>query len=189
VRIVQIPRARDRLPFRSARGPRPRRRHPRIVGPPVAIGVCTQRNLAALALAVSTVPPAKFGVVLTTSGAPPRRLTLPHGYEIVEFREIARAEQNCLALDKTKLVGWIRGLRKGRDKPAQPHVGRPSAATLIHDIFRERRAQALPCVNQTTEAGKIRAEIETRHPERDPPAVKTIERHLSRMSKAKSGGH
>jgi hypothetical protein len=153
-----------------------------------AIGVCTQRNLDALALAVSTVPPAKFGVVLTTSGAPSRWLTLPHGYEIVELRQIARAEQNCLALDKTKLLGWIKGLRKGLDKPAQLNVGRPSDKTLIHEIFRERRAQALPWVNQTTEAGKIRAEIASRHPKRDPPAVKTIERHLSRMSKGKSGG-
>jgi hypothetical protein len=152
-----------------------------------AIGVCTRRNLDTLALAVSTVPPAKFGVVVTTSGAPPRRLRLPHGYEFVEFREIARAEQNCLALDKTKLVGWSKGLRKGLDKPVQLHVGRPSHSTLIQEIFRERRAQALPWVNQTTEAGKIRAEIASRHPERDPPAAKTIERHLSRMSKAKSG--
>jgi hypothetical protein len=53
-----------------------------------AIGVCTQRNLDVLASALSRVPPAKFGVVLTTSAASPRRLMLPHGYAIVEFREI-----------------------------------------------------------------------------------------------------
>jgi len=152
-----------------------------------AIGVCTQRNLDALALAVSTVPPAKFGVVLTTSGAPPRRLTLPHGYEIVEFREIARVEQNSLTLDKIKLVAWMKGLRKGLNKPAQLHAGRPSDATLIHDIFRERRAQHLPYVNQRTEAGKIRDEIALRH-QGDPPAVKTIARHLSRLSSGKSSG-
>jgi hypothetical protein len=151
-----------------------------------AIGVCTQQNLEALAAAVSTVPPAKFGVVLTTSGAPPRRLRLPHGYQFLDLREIARPEQNCLAIDKTKLIGWIKGLRKGLDKPAQLNAGRPSDATLVHEIFRERRAQALRLVNQRTEAGKIRAEIALRHPERDPPAVTTIERHLSRMSKAKS---
>jgi hypothetical protein len=151
-----------------------------------AIGVCTQRNLDALAIAVSTVPPAKFGVVLTTSGAPPRRLRLPHGYQFLDLREIARPEQNCLAIDKSKLVGWIKGLRKGLDKPAQLHAGQPSDAPLIDEIFRERRAQALPMVNQRTEAGEIRAEIASRHRERDLPAVKTIERHLSRMSKAKS---
>ena len=151
------------------------------------IGMCRQSNLDALAIAVSTVPPAKFGVVLTTSGAPPRRLRLPHGYQFLDLREIARPEQNCLAIDKTKLIGWIKGLRKGLDKPAQLNAGRPSDATLVHEIFRERRAQALRLVNQMTEAGKIRAEIALRHPERDPPAVTTIERHLSRMSKAKSG--
>src|SRR2546430_16638042 len=65
-----------------------------------AIGVCTQRNLDAMAIAASTVPPAKFGVVLTTSGAPPRRLRLPHDYQFLDLREIARPEQNCLAIDK-----------------------------------------------------------------------------------------
>ena len=147
-----------------------------------AIGVCTQRNLDALAIAVSTVPPAKFGVVLTTSGAPPRRLRLPHGYQFLDLREIARPEQNCLAIEKTKLVGWIKGLRKGLDKPAQLRAGRPSDAALVDEIFRERRTQALPLVNQRTEAGKIRAEIALRHPERDPPAVKTIERHLRKQA-------
>jgi hypothetical protein len=39
-----------------------------------AIGVCTQRNLDALAIAVSAAPPADFGIVLTTSAAPPRPL-------------------------------------------------------------------------------------------------------------------
>jgi hypothetical protein len=147
-----------------------------------AIGVCTQRNLDALAISVSTVPPAKFGVVLTTSGAPPRRLTLPHGYQFLDLREIARPEQNCLAIEKTKLAGWTKGLRKGLNKPAQLRAGRPSDAALVDEVFRERRTRKLPLVNQRTEAGKIRAEIGSRHPERDPPAVKTIERHLRKQA-------
>src|SRR3984893_17437036 len=147
-----------------------------------AIGVCTQQNLEALAAAVSTVPPAKFGVVLTTSGAPPRRLMLPHVYQFVELRDIARPEKDYLAIDKTKLVGWIKGLRKGLDKPAQLRAGRPSDATLVHEIFRERRARKLPLVKKRTEAKEIRAEIELRHPERDPPAVKTIEGHLRKQA-------
>jgi hypothetical protein len=147
-----------------------------------AIGVCTQRNLDALAIAVSTVPPAKFGVVLTTSGAPPRRLTLPHGYQFLDLREIARPEQNCLAIERTKLVGWTKGLRKGLNKPAQLRAGRPSDAALVDKVFRERRTRKLPLINQRTEAGKIRAEIASRHPERDPPAVKTIERHLRKQA-------
>jgi hypothetical protein len=151
-----------------------------------AIGVCTQRNLDALAIAVSTVPPAKFGLVLTTSGAPPRRLKLPHGYQFLDLRDIARPEEDYLAIDKTKLVGWTKGLRKGLDKPAQLRAGRPSDAALVDEVFWERRTRKQPFVNQKTEAEKIRAEIALRHRERDPPAVKTIERHL-RMSKAKSG--
>lgn len=151
-----------------------------------AIGVCTQRNLDALAIAISAAPPADFGLVLTTSAAPPRQLRLPHGYQFVELRDIAGLEKDCLAIEKTKLAGWIKGLRKGLDKPAQLHAGRPSDTALVDEVFWERRTQALPLVNQRTEAEEIGAEIVLCHPERAPPAVKTIERHL-RMSKAKSG--
>ena len=147
-----------------------------------AIGVCTQRNLDALAIAVSTVPPAKFGLVRTTSGAPPRRLKLPHGYQFLDLRDIARREEDYLAIDKTKLVGWTKGLRKGLDKPAQLHAGRPSDATLVHEIFRERRTRKLHLVKKRTEAKEIRAEIELRHPEHDPPTVKTIEGHLRKLA-------
>jgi hypothetical protein len=146
-----------------------------------AIGICSQPNLSALATALSVAPPVDFGVVLTTSAAPPRPLRLPHRYEFLELREIARPGKDCLAIEKTKLVGWIKGLRKGLDKPARLRAGRPTDATLVHEIFQERRDQALPLVNQRTEAEKIRAEIALRHPERDPPAGKTIECHLSRI--------
>jgi hypothetical protein len=147
-----------------------------------AIGMCWQSNLGALASAISAAPPADFGIVLTTSAAPPRRLKLPHGYQFLDLRDIARPEEDYLAIDKTKLVGWTKGLPKGLDKPAQLRAGRPSDATLVHEIFRERRARKLPLVKKTTEAKEIRAEIELRHPEHDPPAVKTIEGHLRKLA-------
>jgi hypothetical protein len=147
-----------------------------------AIAMCKQSNLGALASAISAAPPADFGIVLTTSASPPRPLRLPHGYQFLDLREIARPEQNCLAIDKTKLGGWIKGLRKGLDKPARPHAGRPSDATLVHEIFRERCTRKLPLVKKRTEAKEIRAEIELRHPEHDPPAVKTIEGHLRKLA-------
>jgi hypothetical protein len=78
-------------------------------------------------------------------------------------------------------------LRKGLKKPAELRAGRPSDVALVDEAFRERRTRKLPSVKQSTESRKIRAEIALHHPERDLPAVKTIERHLSRMSKAKSG--
>jgi hypothetical protein len=74
------------------------------------LGCLSQSNLVALAIVVST---AKFGLVLTTSGAPPRRLRLPHGYQFLDLRDIARPEKGYLAIEKTKLVGWTKGLRKG----------------------------------------------------------------------------
>jgi hypothetical protein len=33
-----------------------------------------------------------------------------------ELLEIARPGKDCLAIEKTKLVGWIKGLRKGQDR-------------------------------------------------------------------------
>lgn len=149
-----------------------------------AIGMCRQSNLGALASAISAARPTDFGVVLTSSAAPPGSLRLPRDYKFLELREFARPEKNCLAIDKTKLVGWIKGFRKGLDKPAQLHAGRPSVAALVEEVFLERRAQALPMVDQRTEARKIRDEIASRRPDLNPPVVKTIERHLRRTRKA-----
>jgi hypothetical protein len=146
-----------------------------------AIGVCRQRSLDALANAISTVPPTTFDVVITTSDAALRWLRLPNGYEFLELRDFARPAQTCLAIDKSKLVGWIKELSRGLDKPVPLHAGRLSYATLVDEVFRERRGCNLPLENQRTEAAEIRAEIEFRYPEHGPPVGKTIERHLRRI--------
>jgi hypothetical protein len=148
-----------------------------------SIGTSNQRNLDALANAICSVPPAKLGLVFTTSAAPPRWLRLPHGYQFLEIREIARAENDHLAIDKNKLLGWIKGLRRGLNGPARLHAGRPSGEDLVKDIYRERRARNLPVINQRTEAREIRAEIASQHPNHDLPAIKTIEGHLRNLSR------
>jgi hypothetical protein len=147
----------------------------------LAIGASARRNLDALANAICSVPPAKLGLVLTTSAAPPRWLRLPNGYQFLDLREIARAENDRLVIQKNKLLGWIKGLRKGLDKPARLRAGRPSDDALACEVFRERRALGLPVINRRTEAREIQVELESRHPDRDPPAVKTIEHHLRKM--------
>ena len=86
---------------------------------------------------------------------------------------IARAAVGRIAIDRTKLTVGSREFEM-----AQLCAGRPSDAPLVHEIFRERRARNLPVTNQRIEAREIRAEAAARHPDRDPPAVKTIERHL-----------
>jgi hypothetical protein len=148
----------------------------------LAIGTSTRRNLDSLADAIRTVPPAKIGLVLTTSAAPPRWLRMPHAYVFLELREIAHAMNDRLAIDKNKLLRWIKGLRKGLDKPARLRAGRPSFAELVNKIYLERRARNLPLINWRTEAREIRAEAASRHPDRDPPEVKTIEGHLRKIS-------
>jgi hypothetical protein len=80
-----------------------------------------------LASAISAAPPTDFGIVLTTSTAPPRPLKLPHGYEFLELREIARPEKDCLAIDKTKLSGGPRDCAKDWvNLPGSTLGGRPS---------------------------------------------------------------
>jgi transposase len=148
-----------------------------------AIGVSTQRNLDALAIAVLTVPPAKFGIVLTTSGAPPRRLRLPLGYQFLDLQEIARPEKDYLVIEKTKLVGWIKRLRKGLDKPAQLNVGRRTRrelagnlgvglSTLTRWIARNRdreidAPEKARSEDMTTELKRLRRENEILRQERD----------------------
>jgi hypothetical protein len=120
---------------------------------------------------------------LTTSFVPPRWLRLPHGYQFLDLREIACAEKDRLVINKNKLLGWIKGLRKGLDKPARLRAGRPSKVDLVNHIFRERRARNLPVISQRTEARELRADVASRCPDNDPPAVKTIEHHLRNLSK------
>jgi hypothetical protein len=148
----------------------------------LAIGTSTRRNLDALANAIGSIPPAKLGLVLTTSLAPPRWLRLPHGYKFLEVREIAHATNDRLAIDKNKLLRWIKGLRKGLDKPARLRAGRPSFAKVVNSILLERRDRKLPLINRRSEAREIRAEAASRHPDQDPPEVKTLERYLRNIS-------
>jgi hypothetical protein len=77
----------------------------------LAIGTLARQNLDALANAIFTVPPAKLGLVLSMSVAPPRWLRLPQGYQFLDFREIPRAEHDRLGIHKNKLLSWINGLR------------------------------------------------------------------------------
>jgi hypothetical protein len=132
-----------------------------------AAGTSARQNLDALANVIGTFFRAKFGLVLTTSAAPPRWLRL-HGYQFLDLREIARAENDRLVIQKNKLLGWIKGLRKGLDKPARLRAGRPSDDALVCEVFGERRALGLPVISQRTEAREIQAELESRHPDRDP---------------------
>ena len=140
-----------------------------------ATGMCTQPNFGASASAISATPLADFGVVLITSAEPPRRLWLPHSYEFLEHRTCC-GRPYCDRQDQAHR--WLKGVRNGLVSSAQLCAGRPSDAPLVHEIFRERRARNLPVTNQRIEAREIRAEAAARHPDRDPPAVKTIERHL-----------
>jgi hypothetical protein len=143
-----------------------------------ARGVSTQHDLAALAEQVSRIPPEDLGIVITTTTPMSEPLLRLHRYFPIDLREIMRAEGDRLYLDRAQFTAWIRGFLKGTRRPVHDHAGRPSQKNLVLEIYRERRANNVSPAPVTAEAREIQAEFRSRHPDREPPAVKTIARHL-----------
>jgi hypothetical protein len=142
-------------------------------------------NLETLAAAIPAVPAAHLGLVLTTTAEPPRRLALPHRYKVLDLRQILKVRDDALMIDKTALGDWIKGFRKGLDRPSPLGVGRPSQAQLTDKFFQARRARNIPMIGKRAEAEAIRAEAKSCCPNARIPTVKTIERHLRQANTQK----
>jgi hypothetical protein len=139
-------------------------------------------NLEALGDAIPAIPASQLGLVLTTTAGPPRRLTLPHRYKLLDLRHIVKLRDNALTIDRPGLGAWIKAFGKRHDQPSRLRAGRPSEAQLTERIFQDRRALNIPMTDRRAEAEAIRAEMESRWPGRKAPAAKTIERHLRRAN-------
>ncbi len=135
-------------------------------------------NLEALAAAIPAVPASQLGLVLTTTAGPPRRLALPHRYQLLDLRQIVKFRDDALTIDRPGLGAWIKAFGKRLDQPSRLHAGRPSQAQLTERIFRDRRALNIPMTDRRAEAEAIKAEMESQWPDRKAPTAKTIERHL-----------
>jgi hypothetical protein len=144
----------------------------------LGIRLSIQRNLEKLSAAIPAVRRTQLGLVLTTTADPPRGIALPHDYKLLDIREIIAFRDDDLMIDKPGLNAWLKGFRRGSDRPAALGPGRPSQAQLTNEIFEARRARNIPLIDKRTEAEAIRAEAESRCPNAKIPAVKTIERHL-----------
>ena len=151
----------------------------------LGIGLSMRQNLEALAAAVPAVPRTQLGLVLTTTADHPRRLALPHDYKLLDIREIVAFRNNDLMIDKARLGAWLKGFRKGLDKPAAVGAGRPSYAQLTKKIYQTRRARNIPVTVKRAEAEAIRAEAESGFPNAKIPTVKTIERHMRQVNTRK----
>ena len=139
----------------------------------------------ALAAAIPAVPRTQLGIVLTTTAHHPRRLALPHDYKLLDIREIVAFRNNDLMIDKARLGAWLKGFRKGLNKPAAVGAGRPSYAQLTEEIYKARRGRNIPVTDKRAEAKAIRAEAESCFPNAKIPVVKTIEGHMRQMSTRK----
>jgi hypothetical protein len=116
-----------------------------------AIGMCRQSNLGALASAISAAPPADFGIVLTTSAAPPRPLRLPHGYEFLELRGIASPEKDSVASPGARSSGCEDYCAPLEDEQGQKRLKTPLAARQLPPWsvsgYCLRRVQLQRCAN------------------------------------------
>jgi hypothetical protein len=143
-----------------------------------ARGVSTQHDLAALAEQVSRIPPEGLGIVITTTTPMSELLLRLYRYLPLDLREIMRADGDRLYLDRARFGAWIKGFLKDLRRPAQARAGRPSQKSLVLEIHREREERHCSLSGVTAEARGIHSEIKSRHPDREPPAIKTIVRHL-----------
>jgi hypothetical protein len=143
-----------------------------------ARGVSTQHDLAVLAERLSRFPPEDLGIVITTTTSISEPLLPLQRYFPLDLREVMRAEGNRLYLDRARLSSWIKGFLRGIRRPARERVGRPSQKGLVLEIHREREKRHCTLTGVTAEAREIRVELRSRHPDREPPAIKTIARQL-----------
>jgi len=138
----------------------------------------TQHDLAALAEQVSRIPPEDLGIVITTTTPMSESLLRLYSYFPLNLREIMRAEADRLYLDQLRLAAWVRGFSRGMRRPAQDRPGRPSQKDLVLAIHRERKQRNCSMTGGLAEAREIQVEFRSSYPDREPPAVKTIARHL-----------
>jgi hypothetical protein len=143
-----------------------------------ARSVLTQHDCSALAEQVSRIPPDGLGIVITTTTSMSEPLLRLHRYFPLDLREVMRAEGDWLCLDRARFSSWIKGFLRGSGRPARQRAGRPSERVVVLEIHRERKKRHCSLSGVTAEAREIQVEFRSRHPDREPPAVKTIVRHL-----------
>jgi hypothetical protein len=147
-----------------------------------ARGVSSAGDLEALAEAVSRIQPEGLGLVITSSSGMPRRLLQSHNYFPLGLQEIMRPGSDRLVLEKALLGAWVKSFRRNTDRPARDGPGRPSESALVLQIYRELQDAGVLASSTTGKAREIRAGFVSHYPDRKPPAVKTIERHLRNAS-------
>jgi hypothetical protein len=114
------------------------------------------------------------GFVMTSSADAPWHLTLPHGYRFIVLDEVLEAPDDRLKIMPASPVAALCGRpRQRQDKP-----GRPTNRSIVFELFANRQRARLTLANVRDEAKAIREEIRKRHPDLDPPAIRTVENNI-----------
>jgi len=144
--------------------------------------IISQRAFSALARAVATVPATEIGLIVTSSPLLDSQFSLPNRYMVVSLRDIASVQGSCLEINRYRVAAHVRGnqvrLRAGG--------GRPSVEDLTVDAYGRRRRRREPFVSISAEARAIVSELTQTCPDRTPPGVSTVRRHLGRLRSSKS---
>jgi hypothetical protein len=140
--------------------------------------VSSQVALDKVAAELAALPPADLGVVATSSANVSTKVLLPFKYQFLDLREVMR--EPWFTLDHAKLGSWVKAKRTGTGKQAQRRPGRPSDKALVEQFYTERRRCGTPVVSISAEARAIAQRFTDRFPDRDPPHLATIRKHIPR---------
>jgi hypothetical protein len=145
-----------------------------------ACRIGSHRALGTLARAVATVPATQIGMIVTSSPLPDPQLVLPNHYTVVSLRDITSADGNRVEINRDRIAAHIRMQLGDRARP-RARGGRPSDHDLVVDAHRSRRNSGEPFVSIAAEARAIVSDLEVAHPDRPPPGVSTVRKHLSKL--------
>lgn len=148
-----------------------------------ACRVRNQQALGALARAIRTVPVTESGMIVTSSPLPDPQLMLPNRYTVVSLRDIASAHGSRVEIDRDRIAAHIRMVRG--DRPRIHAGGRSSDQDRIVDAHLRRRKCGEPFVSIAAEARAIVSDLAAAHPDRAPPGISTVRRHLGKVRSSK----
>jgi hypothetical protein len=142
----------------------------------------SQVTLDRLASELRTIHPAEKGLILTTAMRVPRHLRLPGGFEMLPLAEIIRAGGDSFSVDKQRLGRWLRGIEQTTAKGARTRSGRPSPqASIVAQIYDERRQQRLPISSERAEARAILEAWRQFASDRTRPHLSTVRRYVANL--------
>jgi hypothetical protein len=131
-----------------------------------------------LASTLARIRPIELGIVLATSADLSSEALSPPRYDLLDIRDIIRAETDRLVFDRAKFIARVKQLKESAVERTQGRAGRPSTIEQTLELFHDRRARKIPFLNKSAEAREIRADWSARFPQDKAPVFSTIRSHL-----------